>query len=270
MRVFAFLTALLFLISCNDKEDIQYKYSLSLSGNTAEAFSNMGEGREFTLQLNSEPLISTADAEVLLKSSEITFRTDSDNFIISDIIITGNTIKFIGAFKQNQTENRIEDQLRIYVVNEHFNLEVTKDISQEKSLIRHEYRIESETINAFTIPAEGGSYTIPIRCMRITYINEIFDSAEPYSLSGIRYTSNIVNIGWGHHDRIYKTDSVGHYAIELNVDGPYNIDYDYLWTVELLDGEKVIYSLNIFHPETAGEEYYMGSLTRWNSYLIDE
>jgi len=58
--------------------------------------------------------------------------------------------------------------------------------------------------------------------------------------------------------------------IELIAEGPYNIKGDYIWRVELQNEETVIYTLNILHTQTLGEEYYIGTKTSYETYLIGE
>lgn len=262
--------SLISLIGCDDKNEEIHEYLLTLSGNTKDEFSRLGEERNYVVYFIATPSLNEEAAESLLISSNISIKTDNDAFTFSDYTITGNSINFNVSCKENQIENVINGKIRIIISNTQFSIEVSEPLVQSGSEIRHEYKIESNIPGTYTIPAEGGLYKIPLKCKRLTYINDNLASEEPYSLKGIRYVSNRANIAWGHFDRIYKQEAIGDYIIELIAEGPYNIEADYLWTVELRDDETPVYTLNILHTQTSGEEYYIGTTTNHETYLIDE
>ncbi|MDH6356548.1 hypothetical protein [Parabacteroides sp. PF5-9] len=270
MRVLLIIISFAIFMSCDDKNEEANEYVLTIFGNTRDNFSKLGEEKEYFVLFAAKPALSEKDAEVLLKSSRIDFRADNGIFKFSDYTVIGNSINFKVLCTENLTENIINDKLRITISNSYFSLEVSDDLKQAGSDIRYEYKIESEVTDSYTIPAEGGLYNIPIRSKRLTYLNSNLAFEEPYSLKGIRYVSSCVNIGWGHFDRIYKQETTGDYIIELIAETPYNIEGDYLWKVILQDEEVPIYTLNLLHTQTPGEEYYIGGITNYETYIIEE
>lgn len=270
MRHFPIIIFLALLIGCNDKNEEIYEYKLTLSGNIKDDFSKYGEEKECLIQLTANPVLSEKELEIILQSSDIEFKTDNNAFKFSDYIIKNNIISFKISCTENLTENAIHDKMHFKISNNLFYLEGSETITQAASDIRYEYKIESEITDTYTIPAEGGTFNIPIKCKRITYVNDKFILEEPYSLKGITYISNCVNIAWGHLDRIYKNDNTGDYIIELIAEHPYNIDGDFLWKVELKNEGLPLYSLNILHLQTPGEEFYIGiKKSSYESYLIE-
>ena len=189
-KLIYFLLFPLFFASCEDDKEISYKNRLTLSGITTEAFSRLGEVREYSIVYTSTPIISDKDAEEMLKSSEILFFVDNNNFTFSDYTIVKNELKFKLVCTENKTEDIIEDKIRILITNSRFCEEVTAELKQEGSEIRYEYKIESKIIDTYILPAAGGTFTIPIQGKRLTYINDNLESDVPYSLKGIHFISN--------------------------------------------------------------------------------
>lgn len=270
MRILLIMISFILLISCDDGSEETYEYVLALSGNMQDEFSKIGEERECFVQFTVKPYLSEKEVEALLKSSDINFKIDNGVFKFSDYTVIGNNVNFTISCSDNQTENIINDKIRITISNTRFSIQVSDDLIQAGSDIRYEYKIESEITDLYTIPAVGGTYNIPLKSKRLTYINDKLMLEEPHSLKGFRYVSNCVNIGWGHFDRIYKHETTGDYILELIATGPYNIEGDYLWKVALQKEDTPIYILNILHTQTIGEEYYMGTKTNYETYLIEE
>jgi len=261
-----FLLIALCVISCSDKDETNYERILTLSGNTSDYFSNLGEERELSVTYTSTPAISNADAQNLLNASEITFTSGNHHFTFSDYTISGNQIKFNVISPENKTGNIVEDKISVRIENTQFNLEVGSDLKQLPSDIRYEYKIESGVTGSYTIPAAGGRFTIPIRGKRQTYINNILEAEVPYSLKGLHFISNNVNTAWKHNTLFIFEENLGEYTIQLTAE-PYNFEGEYLWTVEFRNEEKILYHLDIFHLQTPGEEYYM-PYTKTNSQTI--
>jgi hypothetical protein len=58
------------------------------------------------------------------------------------------------------------------------------------------------------------------------------------------------------------------YVIELNASQPFNIDGKFSWWVGLFSNNISIYNLNIFHNQTPGEEYFIGTSSFFKSEIL--
>lgn len=256
MKIIIYFTFLLLFVNCNKKDEITYENKLLLTGNISEAFSQLGEERLLSVKYTSTPTTSDQDAEALLKTSEIICSSENDYFTFSDYTISGKNLKFKIICKENKSKNIIEDKIHIHITNARFNLEITEDLKQEGANIRHEYKIEADIEGAYTIPAKGGTFNIPIQGKRLTYINDNLTSEMPYSLKGLYFVSNNVNTAWVHSTSLVFGESSGEYFIQLTAQ-PYNFEGEYLWVVEFRYDDLTLYHLDIFHPQTPGEKYFM-------------
>lgn len=270
MKLLFILTTIILFFSCDKiKNENIYEYKIILNGNI-EDFSETGEEREYSVQLISNPDISSCEAEELLKSSEIYLVAENNNFYFSDYIVKDNIIKFKIGCDENISEKIVDDNILISVFNQKFSLNETFDLSQTGSDIRYEYKIESENTESFFIPEEGGLFSIPLKCKRLKYINGNYASEEPYNLTGVRYTSSCINGAWVHSDRIYKGTSIGDYIIELNANQPFNTDGEFSWFIKMLYNDTSIYELEIIHNQTLGNEYYIGTYSLYKSEIIEQ
>lgn len=242
------------LVSCSDGNDNDYDNKLLLIGDTSEPFSKLGEEREFVVKYTITPAISDQEVEKIIKSSKITIIAEKENFTFTDYVITGNSVKFKIICMENRTGKIIEDKLRIHITNSRINQELTEGLMQESAEFNYKYKIESEIIGDYTIPAEGGTFNIPIQGKRLTFINDKFDSEVAYSLNGLHFVSNNVNTASVHNTFFIYGKSPGEYLIQL-IAQPYNFIGDYLWEVEFRSGDEVLYHLNVFQPQTLGEDF---------------
>ncbi len=273
MRILAYLLftiSVIMLVSCekNNDDDV-YSYDLSVTGDTTNVFSETGEEREYILQLISIPKITPEQAEIILKSSDIDFKSEHNSFSVSDSTIMDNTIRLKIKCNENIGTDSISDWIHVVIAGPELTVKTSFYLSQAGSDIRYEYKIVSEIMNDFTIPGEGGLFHIPIKCSRIKYLNSKYVLEEPCSLSGIRYKSSILNAAWVHSDRIYSGVKPGEYIIELNASQPYNIDGKFSWWVGLFNNNISVYHLNIFHNQTPGDEYYIGASSLFKSEIIE-
>lgn len=272
MRILAYLLftiSVIMLVSCekNNDDDV-YSYDLSVTGDTTNVFSETGEEREYILQLISIPKITPEQAETILKSSDIVFKSEHNRFSVSDSVIIDNTIRLKIKCNENIVSDTIADRIDVVIAGPGLTINTSFYLSQAGSDIRYEYKIVSEYMSDFTIPNEGGVFKIPIKCSRIKYLNSKYVLEEPCSLSGIRYKSSIVNAAWVHSDRIYSGVNPGDYVIELNASQPFNIDGKFSWWVGLFSNNISIYNLNIFHNQTPGEEYFIGTSSFFKSEIL--
>lgn len=273
MRILAYLLftiSVIMLVSCekNNDDDV-YSYDLSVTGDTTNVFSETGEEREYILQLISIPKITPEQAETILKSSDIDFKSEHNRFSVSDSVIIDNTIRLKIKCNENIVSDTIADRIDIVIAGSELNINTSFYLSQAGSDIRYEYKIVSEYMSNFTIPNEGGVFNIPIKCSRIKYLNSKYVLEEACSLSGIRYKSSVINAAWVHSDRIYRGVNPGDYIIELNASQPFNIDGMFSWSVGLFNNDVLIYNLNIFHNQTPGDEYYIGTSSFFKSEIIE-
>lgn len=270
MRTVLFFTFLLLFVNCDNNDKIDYDSNLILTGNISEVFSKLGEERPLSVKYTSTPVTSDKEAEALLKSSEITIFSESDNFTFSDYTISGSSLNFKIICKESKNENVIEDKIHIRITNSRFNLEIAEDLKQAGADIRYEYKIEADIRGNYTLPAEGGTFNIPIQGKRATYINDNLASEGPYSLKGLHFVSNNVNTAWVHSTSLLLGESPGEYFIQLTAQ-PYNFEGEYLWTTEFRYDNDTLHHLNIFHPQTPGENYLMPyTKTIHENIVIDE
>ncbi|RHR91515.1 hypothetical protein [Parabacteroides sp. AF14-59] len=270
MKTIIYIIFLFLFLNCNNNNEITYENKLLLTGNISEYFSQIGEIRSLSIKYTSIPVTSDQEAEDLLKNSEITCWSENNKFTFSDYTISGSNLNFKIICKENKTDNIIEDKIHIHIINSRFNHEITENLKQRGADIRYEYKIEADIEGSYTIPAKGGTFNIPIQGKRLSYINNNLTSIVPYSLKGLYFVSNNVNTAWVHSTSLIFGKSPGEYFIELTAQ-PYNFDGEYLWTAEFRYDDKVLYHLEIFHPQTPGENYLIPyTKTIYENIFINE
>lgn len=270
MKIVIYLTFFLLFVSCDNSDEVTYENNLILAGNITDTFSKLGEERQLSVTYTSTPVTSDKDVEALLQSSEIVFSSEKGNFTFSDYTISGNRLNFKIICKENKSEQVVEDKIHIRIANSRFNQEISEDLTQAGADIHYAYKVETNITGSYTLPAEGGVFNIPVQGKRLTYINDNLASEEPYSLKGLHFVSNNANTAWVHSTSFVFGKSPGEYVIQLTAK-PYNFEGEYLWTVAFRYDEETLYHLQIFHPQTPGEDYFMPyTKTIYEKIFIDE
>ncbi len=256
MRYLIYILTLISFLACH-KQTSNYttSYEVVIKGDIISHFSNQGEVRKVTVSvfekmMENNSIISLDQLPTQIISLTL---TGEINFSLVDIKYHDHIIEFSILSEENFNNFILEGTLNVAV---NGIVIYSCKLYQQQAEIKSDILISSEK-NPFLLPDEGGKFSIPFYCKERIMINNKLQKESFRPLSGLKYEIFYIHSAWIHFVEIKKdSDEVGRYIFEITADGPYNMNYESEWFINIYNEEdEIIFRQDFFHCQTPGDEY---------------